>query len=653
MHVCTQVVRVLGWAALAGLVACSGEAAGDTGDGAAAGSSSSVAATEASDAGVVYAESHEDSLDYVGASDTTVLTLNKTAITVAGAGATATGAVATITAPGTYLVTGTLDDGQIVVNSVAEGVVQIVLSDATIACSTTAPLYVMESYKTVVILAAGTTNSISDGASYASADEPDAAIFSADDLTFYGEGSLTVNGNYGDAIASKDGLLFAGGEISVNAKDDGARGKDYLIVKNGDLTVVADGDGLKSTNDSTVEKGYILIAGGVVDVTAGADGIQAARKFMQEGGEVSVTAGQDGVNSNYYVAISGGTLDVVSGADGIQGDGSVLISGGEVGVVDGGGSGNAITNDSAKGVKSDYLVQVSGNAVLTVNSADNAVHSNGDVEISGGTLTIASGDNSGGNGNKGKGLHADSLLTISGGTTHITKSFEGLEGADIVISGGYTVSVASDDGLNVYGGGDGSGSMGAMSSGTGTLTISGGYLAIYAEGDGVDVNGSGTMSGGTVVVHGPVSSQNAGVDLDGDLVVTGGLLVSVGLGSMAAEGLPAASSSQNALLLYFGSAVSAGRAINIQNAAGASVLTFVPAKQAASLLFTSPDFVDGTYTIYTGGTVSGGTETDGLYTGASYTPGTAVYSGQSITGVQSLGSGGGGGGGGMMPPGGF
>ena len=103
------------------------------------------------------------------------------------------------------------------------------------------------------MLADATENTISDGASYVFADpvddEPNAAIFSASDLTISGNGSLTVEGNYNDGIASKDGLTIAGGSITVSAVDDGIRGKDYVVVEDSVITIDAQGDGLKSDNE--------------------------------------------------------------------------------------------------------------------------------------------------------------------------------------------------------------------------------------------------------------------------------------------------------------------------------------------------------------------------------------------------------------------
>jgi hypothetical protein len=77
-----------------------------------------------------------------------------------------------------------------------------------------------------------TTNKVTDATSYASSEEPNAAIFSNCNMTIFGNGTLTVNGNKYDGIASDDGLIIKNGTINVTAADDAIRGKDCLIVKN-------------------------------------------------------------------------------------------------------------------------------------------------------------------------------------------------------------------------------------------------------------------------------------------------------------------------------------------------------------------------------------------------------------------------------------
>jgi len=305
---------------------------------------------------------HDESSDYSwDSSDVVPIVLNGNSITVAGNGATADGSKVTITSAGTYSVSGELTDGQIIVDTEDEAIVRVILSGADISCSSNAPIYVENAEITMIVLDADTKNTVTDGTTY-SADEEDAnaAIFSKGDLTIYGEGSLTVNGNYNDGITSKDGLIIASGTITVNSVDDGIRGKDYLIVKDGNITVDSEGDGLKSDNDEDSSKGYISIDAGTFNITSGGDAITAETDVIITTGEITLTSG-------------------------------------------GGSNGNLSADTSAKGIKSGVGTIING-GTISIDAADDALHSNGDLEIYDGAFYIASGDD---------GIHADADVLVN------------------------------------------------------------------------------------------------------------------------------------------------------------------------------------------------------------------------------------------------
>jgi len=157
--------------------------------------------------------------------------------------------------------------------------VRILFNGVDLHNSSSSPVYIKNAYKTIIVLTDGSNNFVSDASSYSfdsqNEDEPNAAIFSDDNLTIYGNGSLTVDGNYNDGIASKDGLIIKSGTITVNAVDDGIRGKDYLLVKGGNISINAAGDGLKSDNDEDTAAGFITIEGGTIDISSMEDAITA------------------------------------------------------------------------------------------------------------------------------------------------------------------------------------------------------------------------------------------------------------------------------------------------------------------------------------------------------------------------------------------
>jgi hypothetical protein len=205
----------------------------------------------------------EDLDSSVSSSDMSYITLEGDSITFDGTGATVNGTIITITSAGMYSISGTLYDGQIIVDTQDSETVKLVLNGVDINCSTSAPIFVRNAEKTVITLADGSENDVTDGTSYlfedAESDEPNAAIFSKDDLTINGNGSLTVTANYNNGIASKDDLLITGGTITVKAINDGLKGRDSIAVMDGIISINAGGDGMQSNNDEDPEKGYIYI----------------------------------------------------------------------------------------------------------------------------------------------------------------------------------------------------------------------------------------------------------------------------------------------------------------------------------------------------------------------------------------------------------
>lgn len=579
--------------------------------------SSNTTAVEATVIPIETAVTNDPSENYTWDEATAVaITLNGDSAASSGEGVTVAGSIVTITSAGTYLLSGTLTDGQVIVDTEDEELVTLVLDGVNISNSTSSAIYITNADSAMIILNENTENVVSDAATYvyatADEDEPNAAIFSKANLTIYGSGSLTVNGNYNDGISSKDGLIIASGSITVNAMDDGIRGKDYLLVKSGNLLITAGGDGLKSDNEE--------------DTTLG------------------------------YISIESGTLNITSGKDGIDASVNVLVSGGEITIVSGGGSNQQIDETtSAKGISGSANVAITG-GTFNINSADDTIHSNGAIVVSGGSFVLLSGDD---------GMHADATLTINGGDIQINQSYEGIESAIITINDGTIHITASDDGVNVAGGTDSSGMMNpgmggqgagggpggrGQNGGPGTdsfsgatssyyLYINGGYLAVNAGGDGLDSNGGIVMTNGTVLVNGPTNDGNGSLDYTTGFSISGGFFVATGSSGMAQA--PDTTSTQNSLLLNFTSGMQADTIINIQNSAGETILSFSPVKQFQSIAFSSDSLTTGTeYTVSVGGT-STGTVTDSLYQDGVYSGGQSYTTFTVSSVVTQLGSSGG------------
>lgn len=519
-------------------------------------------------------------------------------ITVNGTGVTVDENIVTITQGGTYSLSGTLDDGQVIVNAGDLDQVEILLNGVHLTSSTSAPIYVMNADKTTLTLVEGTESVITDAESYvyedATVDEPNAAIFSKDDLKINGTGSLIVNANYNNGIASKDDLDIKNGDITINAVNNGLKGKDSIEIDNGTFVINSGGDAIKSDNTTDTTKGWITINNGTFNLTATGDGIQAETDLLINGGTFTIETGGGSENSS--------SKSSSWGVWGIPGHAQTSSSSSE-------------ETTSAKALKAGVNLTVEDGS-FNIDSSDDSIHTNDSIVINGGSFTIASGDD---------GIHADTTLDINGGTIDITKSYEGLESTTITINDGTIHLIASDDGINAAGGNDGSAMNGRpgqnnFSSTSGMIYFNGGYVYVNASGDGLDANGSIEMSGGTVIVDGPTDGGNGALDYDATFNISGGLLIASGSNAMLQT--PSSSSSQNTIVVS--SNTSSHTLINIQDSTGTDLITYAPSKSSQVIMISSPEFKTGeTYTISTGGT-STGTEIDGLYKGRSYSGGSNV-----------------------------
>jgi hypothetical protein len=524
--------------------------------------------TEIGEQDAVNNGNHEEESDYIwDSSKVTQITLNETSISVSGSGASADGSKVTIKSEGNYSISGTLTNGQVIVNTTDKGVVRLILNGVNIKCTSSAPLYVMDAGKTVINLVENKENYLTDGSSYVTVDdEPNAALFCKSNLTIFGLGKLTVTSNYLDGITSKDGLILKSGTINVSAIDDGIRGKDYLMIKDGTISVASGGDGLKSDNELSTSLGFISITKGEINVTSGADAIDAQT--------------------------------------------DIKISDGKFNLISGGGSSKTKTVNSTKGIKALSTLTID-KGTFTISAADDALHTNGTLIINGGTFALSSSDD---------GIHADASLTVNTGNIVISKSYEGMESHILTIKDGNINVVSSNDCLNATAG------TRTEQDDKSFLNIFGGTIALNASaGDPLDSNGSMVMTGGKVIVHGPASQPEVAIDYNGTFNVSGGFLIASGPSSNMLQS-PSTSSSQKSLQVTLKSALASETIFHIEDANGIEIVSFKPIRKYLTIVVSSPLFVQGsTYKIITGGT-STGTVTDGLINNGVYTPGTTYAS---------------------------
>lgn len=227
------------------------------------------------------------------------ITLEGTSISSSDSSVTLDGSQATITAGGTYVVSGSLTDGQLVVDAPETETVQLVLNGATLNSSTGSPLVARQADKLILTLADGTQNAVSDAQTYSDTSDgaPDAAIWSEASLSINGNGSLKVDASYNDGIYTKDDLRIASGTIDVTATDHAIRGKDSVGIADGTFTINAGKDGIQSDKDTQTDKGWVAIDDGTFNITAGDDAVSAETRLTINGGEFNAVTGGGSENS--------------------------------------------------------------------------------------------------------------------------------------------------------------------------------------------------------------------------------------------------------------------------------------------------------------------------------------------------------------------
>ncbi|MBQ4037641.1 MAG: carbohydrate-binding domain-containing protein [Clostridia bacterium] len=539
--------------------------------------------------------------EYDSAEAVTVL-LNGAGGTASSDSAVFSGSRVTLTAEATYLISGTLTDGQIVVDAPDTAKLRLVFGGVEITSASSAALYIKNADKVFLTLAAGTENTLANGGGFTAVDENniDGALFSKQDLTLNGEGRLTVTSPAGHGIVCKDDLVLTGGSYTVNSASHGLDVNDSVRLTEASLSFAAGKDAIHVENEEDIAKGFFYMASGRILGTAEGDGVTASATLQMDGGEIHLTVGggyENGTkeHSDHFGGFMGGPG--LGGPD-MGGGGMRPRQMQYTALAD-----TDSTGTSMKGLKAASGLLISGGTV-TIDSADDALHSNGSMILNGGSFTLASGDD---------GIHAEETLSVTAGEIAISTCYEGLEALHVDVRGGKISLTADDDGINAAGGVDqsgitggrdgtfggkgGKGGMGGMSAGSGSVKISGGVLRITSSGDGIDANGTLEISGGHVTVEGPTQGDTATLDYDMSATVSGGTFIGTGAAGMAQS---FSGSSQGVIAVSVGSQ-RAGTAITLKDSAGNVILTHTPNLDFAVVILSDPALTKGeSYTLIIG-----------------------------------------------------
>lgn len=565
----------------------------------------------------------------------TYIELNNDSASVTGDGASFENGVLTVTKSGTYSLKGTLTDGQIVVNTEDDGKVKLLFDGVNVHSETGAPLLVLSSPKeTKLLLAAGSENTLSDSATRtAQDDDPDAVIFSKDDLEISGTGTLNIEANYKRGVNCKDALQISGGTLNVTAADDALRGKEGVDISGGVLNIRSEGDGIQASDE---EKGSLTVSGGVLTLNTGKDGLQAEAALNVSGGVLDITSGNDALKGAANVTISGGTLTIDAENDGIHADADLTLSAGSVTI-----------KQSKEGLEGT-TVTLSG-AVVDVTASDDGINAaapgSSDSEftpqsdVNGKARRPEDGSFS---------LPADEDFTLptdgngrpeppdGGSFTLPEKSFDG--SGETTVAVGFTPTTANGaqpepptggnftpptdengrpqrpdggsftpptdengnmqrpDGANGFGG-FGGGQMGGFGYDSAScITITAGSITVNAGGDGVDSNGDIKMTGGSVTVYGPTNSGNSALDYGGSFEMTGGTLLAVGSAGMAQ------SISSGLAAVAVNCEIGEGDKVEIRTESGKTLTGFTAPKKIGHIVYADESVKSGeSYTVVVNG----------------------------------------------------
>lgn len=494
--------------------------------------------------------------------------------------------VTTITTAGSYILTGAYAG---ITVSVGNGeTVHLFLNDATISGGAGIAISNTNKKSTLIITACENTEN-----EVASKGDDVNAIHVKGTLKINGTGTINVSAKKNGIKVSK-GLSIADSTINLTVGNHALSAR-LIEAENAKINVLSAGkDALNAecddeTQEFTLDEGYVSLKNSKVFASVSGDGIQADTFVYITGGSVDIKTAATFVS---YSEESMAAYDLS------EDDFRYIKSGDTYKKIDDVATKGALYAmiQSAKGIKcgeikyeidgteyavtknSNYFIIVDG-ASVKINSSDDAIHTNsGNMLIKSGTLDLTTLDD---------GIHADELVKIDGGEITVNGSYEGIEGAYVEIGGGTIYITASDDGINAASDDE---------SVNEHIIISGGTITVDASGDGLDSNGTIYVTGGTLIVYGPTTGADTGLDADGGILIDDGNVFVATTKEMIE--IPASNSKSN-VLVYGVNTVQAGSEIILTNADGGEMVRITLKKQAQAIILSTPELAtNGTYSLY-------------------------------------------------------
>lgn len=455
-------------------------------------------------------------------STATRIILNDSLTEINGTGASFSKNTVTISEEGTYVVSGTLTDGQIIVNDANKTKIKIIFNGVSVTSSTESPLCVLSADKVYITLADGTVNTVSDSSTKTNT-EYDAAIYSADDITINGTGTLNVIGKYKMGIHSKNDVKICGAVLNVDSSASANSGhailgKDLVAICDAKLNLKSGNDGIQSDNSEEADRGNVIIENSKLTITSSNDGIQAENALQISGGLFDITTTQkgDGIKAGETVFIDGEpNMKINSSADGIKTKFEYLDSEkGNIQIMN--GTFDITSADDGIQALSETVDAVQKNASLLIFNGEFKIAASGDgikatkqIQIADGIYTINASNDA---------IQAENAndttvgaIYIQNGTFNLTSVCDGIQA--------YAVLSISGGNFNIKTTGSTSTNSSKALKATDSLNISGGSFSINSTDDGVHSNNSVIIDNCDIL---NISSSDDGIHADNSVTINGG-----------------------------------------------------------------------------------------------------------------------------------